>query len=72
MLKNNQDNDLNDNKLTNLKSITINRNPSFDNELANKKYVDGELGKNTTVRFEQTLQNYLKISVGNDNYNLTK
>ena len=72
MVKNNQDNDLNDNKLINLYSITINRNPSSDNELANKKYVDVELDKNTLVRFNQTLQNYLKVSVGNDTYNLTK
>ena len=27
---------------------------------------------NTLVRFNQTLQNYLKVSVGNDTYNLTK
>ena len=72
IVKNNQDNDLNDKKLTNLDSITINRNPTSDNEITNKKYVDGELDKNTIVRFSQTLQNYLKVSVGNDTYNLTK
>ena len=33
LVKNNQDNDLNDKKLTNLDSITINRNPSSDNEV---------------------------------------
>ena len=37
LVKNNQDNDLNKNKLTNLNSITINRNPSSDNEVSNKK-----------------------------------
>ena len=37
-----------------------------------KKYIDDELDKNIIVRFNQTLQNYLKISVGNDTYNLTK
>ena len=31
LVKNNQDNDLNDNKLTNIDSITVNRNPSSDN-----------------------------------------
>ena len=72
MVKNNQDNNLNDNKLTNLDSIQVNRNPSLDNELINKKYLDVELDKNTIVRFNQTLENYLKISVGNDTYNLTK
>ena len=37
-----------------------------------KIYIDDELDKNTFVRFNQTLQNYLKISVGSDTYNLTK
>ena len=72
LVKNNQDNDFNDNKLTNLDSITINRNPNSDNEVSNKKYIDDELDKNTILRFNQTLQNYLKVSVGNDTYNLTK
>ena len=30
------------------------------------------MDKNTIVRFNQTLQNYLKVSVGNDTYDLTK
>ena len=72
LVKNDQDNDLNDEKLTILDSITVNRNPSLDNEVSNKKYVDAELDKYTIVRFNQTLQNYLKVSVGNDTYNLTK
>ena len=72
IVKNIQDNDLNDNKITNLDSIKINRNPTSDNKITNKKYVDAELDKNTTLRFNQTLQNYLRISVGNDTYNLTK
>ena len=72
LVKNNQDNDLNDSKLTNLDSITINRNPILDNEVSNKRYVDDQLDKNTIVRFNQTLQNYLKVSVGNDLYKLTK
>ena len=72
LVKNNQDNDLNDNKLTNLDSITVNRKPTLDNELANKKYIDDEINKNRVLRFSQTLTKYLKVSVGNDNYNLTK
>ena len=72
ILKNNQDNDLNDNKLTNINSITINNNPTDDNHVSNKKNIDNEVDKNTIVRFNQTLQNYLKVSVGNDIYNLTK
>ena len=72
LVKNNQDNDFNDNKLTNLDSIIINRIPTLDTEVPNKKYIDDELNKNTIVRFNQTLTNYLKVSVGIDIYNLTK
>ena len=72
LVKNNQDNDLNDNKLTNINSITFNRNPTSDNDVSNKKYIDDELDKNTILRFNQTVQNYLKVSIGNDTYNLTK
>ena len=72
LVKNNQDNGLNDNKLTNLDSITVNRNTSSGYEVANKKYIDDEQDKNTVLRFNQTLQNHLKISVGNNTYNLTK
>ena len=72
LVKNNQDNDLNDKKLTNLDSITVNRNPSSDNELVNIKYLDDELDRNTILRFNETLVKYLKVSVGNDIYNLTQ
>ena len=66
MVKNIQDNGLNDKKLTNLESITINRNPSSDNEVPNRKNIDDEIDKNTGIRFNQTLENYLKVSIGND------
>ena len=69
--ENKQENDFNDNKLSNIDSITVNRNPTSDNEISNKKNIDDELNKNTIVRFNQTLSNYLKFSVGNDVYNLT-
>ena len=72
MVKNNQDNDLNDNKLLNLDSVVVNRNPTVENELSNEKYFDDELDKNTIVRFNQTLSNCLKVTVGNDTYNLSK
>ena len=72
LVKNNQDNDLNDNKLTNLDSIPINRDPTSDDEVSKKRYIDIEIDKNTIVRFNQTLQNYLQISIGNSMYNLTK
>ena len=72
LVKNNQDYDLNDNKLTNLDSITINRNPTSDKKVSNKKNINDQLDKNTIVRFNQTLQNYLEVSVGSDTYNTTK
>ena len=72
LVKNNQDNKLNNKKLENLDSIRVNRKPSLDNEVTNKKFVDDTIGEGTLLRFNQTLQNYLKISVGNDIYKLTK
>ena len=71
LVRNNQDNDFNNNKLTNLDSITVNRNPGTDNELANKEYVDDSIGEGTIDIFNQTVENYLKESVGNDIYNHT-
>ena len=61
-----QDNEFDNIRLTNLDSVTVNRNPSSDNELANKKHIDDELEKNTVLRFHQTLPNYLEVSVGTD------
>ena len=72
LVKNNQDNDLKDKKLTNIDSVAVNRKPTSDNELANKKYSDDSIREDTIVRFNQTLESYLKVSVGNDTYNLTK
>ena len=58
--------------MRNINSITINNNPTDDNYVSNKKYIDDELDKNTIVRFNQTLQKYLKVSVRKDIYNLNK
>ena len=71
LVKSNQDNDLNDKKLTNLDSLTVNRNPCSDNEVSNKRHVDDSIGENTLLRFNQRIMNFSK-SVGNDTYNLTK
>ena len=62
----------NDNKLINLGSTTVNRNPNKNNELANEKYVNDSLGGGNFLRFIQTLQKCLKNSVGNVVYNPTK
>ena len=50
----------------------MNRDPSSDNELANKNYFDDSVGEGNVLRFNQTLENFLKVSVGCDVYNLTK
>ena len=70
LVKNNQDNDLNDKKLKNLDKITVNRNPILNNEVSNKKYIDDQLNNNIILRFNETLENYLKVSVGIDTYYL--
>ena len=72
MVKKFQDNDLNNNKLTNINSITINNNPTIDNHVTNKKYVDDSKGGNNILRFIETLENSLKLSVGKDTFILTK
>ena len=63
---NDQDDEFDNNKLTNSDSITVNRGPSPDNELANKEFIDDSTREGILVRFNQTLQNYLKVPVGND------
>ena len=68
---NDQDSEFDTNKLTNLDSVVVKRNPSSDNKLANKKYVDDSIGVANVHRFNQTLENFLKVSVGNDVYNFT-
>ena len=69
---NDQDKEFDNDKLTNLDSITVNRDPIVDNELSTKNYIDDESNKNTIVRFNQTLQFYLKVSVGIETNDLTK
>ena len=71
MVKNNQDNDFNDNKLTNINSITINNNPTDNNHVSNKKYIDDELDKDTLVRLnDNSNDRYLKVNINNLTYNL--
>ena len=54
--------------LTPVDSITVNRNPSSDNELANKNYVEESLGGDNILRFDETIDVSLKVPVGNDIY----
>ena len=52
--------------------MTVNRYPCSDNELANKKLIDDNLGGNTVLRKIQTLQQLLNVSVANSVYNFKK
>ena len=88
IVRNNKDNDFNNYNLTNINSITLNTQAVNDDNVITKAYVDQFHQENertrrqvgidfynessTILRFNQTLQNYLKVSVGNDIYNLTK
>ena len=69
---NDQDNEFDNNKITNLDSVTVKRNPTSNTEVSNKKYVDDSIEEGTIVRFNQTLPNDSKVSVGNNIYNLSK
>ena len=69
---NEQDKELDHNKKTDLDSVSSKRNPGSDNELADKKYVVDSIRDGNVLRFNQTFENYLKVSFGNDNHNLTK
>ena len=71
LVKNNQDNNFKDNKLTNINSITINNNPSDANHVSNKKYIDQELDKDTIVRLnDDSNDRYLQVHINNTAYNL--
>ena len=63
---NDQDNEFDNIKLTNLDGVTVNRDPNLDNELSKKRYVDDSIAEDTLLRLNQTLEKYLKISVGNE------
>ena len=69
---NNQDDEFDNINLTKLDNVSVNRKPTSDEELSNKKYVDDSIGEGTIVRFNRSLQNYSNVSVGNDKYHLTK
>ena len=66
---NDPDKEFDDEKRTNLNSITLNRNPSTDTEHSKEKYVYDSL-EVTILRFKQTLEKLFKHTVGNSFYNL--
>ena len=69
---NDQVNEFDINKLTDLDCITVNRNPISDNKVANEIYIDDDIGNGTLDRCNQTLEKLLYVSVGVSVYNLTK
>ena len=42
----------------------------MEEEVSNKRYVEYSKGEGTSVRFNQTLENFLKVPVRKDVYNL--
>ena len=72
LVKNNQDNDLNDDKLIIVNSSTINQDAILDYQVSAKKYLDDSIGEGYVRRFNKTLENYLKESAGNDTYIFNK
>ena len=73
LVKNNQDKDLNDKSLTSLDSVTVKREPSSDDDLSNKKYIDDQLDTNTIVRLNDdsiAIDRYLQVHVQNISYTL--
>ena len=71
LVKNNQDNDFNDKKITNINSIIIDKKPSSDNEVINKKNFNDEVDKDTIVRLnDNSNDRYLKVNIKNSTYNL--
>ena len=48
--------------MTNLVSITVNRNPTTNTEVSNRKYKGDELDKITILKFNQSLKNYFIVT----------
>ena len=51
-------------------SVTVKKNPSSDRELVIKNYTDVSIGEGAIVRIIQTLENYSKVSVEINTFNL--
>ena len=58
-------------KISNLGSASFNRNPGSDNNMANTKDVHELLDSDNFLKSNQTLENYLELSVGNHVSNLS-
>ena len=55
-------------KVTKLDSVSVIRNPTTENELSLKKIVDDSIGEGSILGFNQSLKNYLKVSIRNTDY----
>ena len=67
---NQKDNEFDNNRVTKLNRITVKRNPILDQEVFRKKHVDDTIGEGTTIRFKQTLENFLKVTDGSSVYKI--
>ena len=61
---NDQDDEFDNYNLTSLDSITVNRDPISDNELASKKYIDDPTRKGTIVRLIKHCKTISKFPLG--------
>ena len=52
--------------MTNIFSLTLNTQLVSDYHASSKEHVDDSIVENTNLRFNQTLENYLKVFVRND------
>ena len=58
--------EIDNNNLTNLDSFSVNRMHTSYEEVSKKKYCDDSSGGGTILRFDQLLENYLKIYFRNN------
>ena len=72
ILMNDQDSDFCEIKIKNLNFYLVNRNPTSDVELSNKIYIDDRLKEHTFLRFNATLEKFLKVNAGETVYNIRK
>ena len=69
---NDQDSNFDKNKITDIGSVPLNRTPTSDNNLANKKSFDDSLGEDTILRFKKGLEKFSVISIGDSVYTFRK
>ena len=59
--KNEQDNEFDITKLTHLDSISVNREPRSDNQLANRNFIDDQLDKVTILSFFSNARKIIRV-----------